>query len=364
MMIEVLFVLIVTAMAASLLGVFLVLRGMAMVTDAISHTILLGIVLAFFVTNDIRSPWLIIAASLVGLATVYIIELVSKTELIRQDAAIGFVFTALFAIAVILVSKFAGNVHLDMDVVLMGEVIFAPFNRIDILGVSIPNALWQLSIILLINIAFVTLFYKELKVTSFDPKFAYIAGFSVALIHYGLMTLVSVTAVAAFDAVGSILVINFFVAPALTAYLLVRRLGAMIGLAIAFAVLNSVAGYFISFHFDLSVAGTTAFVALITFMIVFLFNSKGFIIRRIQKQHQKKTFSRAMIMMLMNEASHESLSQKEIMSHFNLSEAQFNRHISYLIANEYMEKDEEKYRLTRRGEEFTHYTRLKYELPA
>ncbi|TVT28315.1 metal ABC transporter permease [Salinicoccus cyprini] len=363
-MIEVLFVLIVTAMAASLLGVFLVLRGMAMVTDAISHTILLGIVLAFFVTNDIRSPWLIIAASLVGLATVYIIELVSKTELIRQDAAIGFVFTALFAIAVILVSKFAGNVHLDMDVVLMGEVIFAPFNRIDILGVSIPNALWQLSIILLINIAFVTLFYKELKVTSFDPKFAYIAGFSVALIHYGLMTLVSVTAVAAFDAVGSILVINFFVAPALTAYLLVRRLGAMIGLAIAFAVLNSVAGYFISFHFDLSVAGTTAFVALITFMIVFLFNSKGFIIRRIQKQHQKKTFSRAMIMMLMNEASHESLSQKEIMSHFNLSEAQFNRHISYLIANEYMEKDEEKYRLTRRGEEFTHYTRLKYELPA
>ncbi|WP_237605588.1 metal ABC transporter permease [Salinicoccus sp. ID82-1] len=364
MMIEVLFVLIVTAMAASLLGVFLVLRGMAMVTDAISHTILLGIVLAFFVTNDIRSPWLIIAASLVGLATVYIIELVSKTELIRQDAAIGFVFTALFAIAVILVSKFAGNVHLDMDVVLMGEVIFAPFNRIDILGVSIPNALWQLSIILLINIAFVTLFYKELKVTSFDPKFAYIAGFSVALIHYGLMTLVSVTAVAAFDAVGSILVINFFVAPALTAYLLVRRLGAMIGLALAFAVLNSVAGYFISFHFDLSVAGTTAFVALITFMIVFLFNSKGFIIRRIQKQHQKKTFSRAMIMMLMNEASHESLSQKEIMSHFNLSEAQFNRHISYLIANEYMEKDEEKYRLTRRGEEFTHYTRLKYELPA
>ncbi|MCG1010334.1 metal ABC transporter permease [Salinicoccus sp. ID82-1] len=363
-MIEVLFVLIVTAMAASLLGVFLVLRGMAMVTDAISHTILLGIVLAFFVTNDIRSPWLIIAASLVGLATVYIIELVSKTELIRQDAAIGFVFTALFAIAVILVSKFAGNVHLDMDVVLMGEVIFAPFNRIDILGVSIPNALWQLSIILLINIAFVTLFYKELKVTSFDPKFAYIAGFSVALIHYGLMTLVSVTAVAAFDAVGSILVINFFVAPALTAYLLVRRLGAMIGLALAFAVLNSVAGYFISFHFDLSVAGTTAFVALITFMIVFLFNSKGFIIRRIQKQHQKKTFSRAMIMMLMNEASHESLSQKEIMSHFNLSEAQFNRHISYLIANEYMEKDEEKYRLTRRGEEFTHYTRLKYELPA
>ncbi|WP_246153246.1 metal ABC transporter permease [Salinicoccus hispanicus] len=364
MMIEVLFVLIVTALAASLLGVFLVLRGMAMVTDAISHTILLGIVIAFFITNDIRSPWLIIGASLVGLATVYIIELVSKTELIRQDAAIGFVFTALFAIAIMLVSKYAGNVHLDMDVVLMGEVIFAPFNRIDILGFSIPNALWQLSIILLINIIFVTLFYKELKVTSFDPKFAYIAGFSVAFIHYALMTLVSVTAVAAFDAVGSILVINFFVAPALTAYLMVKRLGAMIGLTLVFAVLNSVAGYCISFYFDLSVAGTTAFVALITFMIVFLFNSKGFISSRIQKMQQKKAFSRAMILMLMSEQSHQSLTREEIMSHFNLSTRQFNRHIDHLLINEYMEKDEERYMLTRRGEEFTHYTRLKYELPA
>ncbi|MFP3360023.1 metal ABC transporter permease, partial [Planococcus sp. SIMBA_143] len=93
--------------------------------------------------------WLIIAASLVGVLTVYIIELVSQTRLIRQDAGIGVVFTALFAVAIILVSKYAGDVHLDMDVVLMGEVIFAPFNRIEIFGLSLPNALWQLPIILL-----------------------------------------------------------------------------------------------------------------------------------------------------------------------------------------------------------------------
>lgn len=363
MMIEVLFVLIVTAMATSLLGVFLVLRGMAMVTDAISHTILLGIVLAFFITNDIRSPWLIIAASLVGVLTVYIIELVSQTRLIRQDAAIGFVFTALFAVAIILVSKYAGDVHLDLDVVLMGEVIFAPFNRIEIFGLSIPNALWQLSIILLINIAFVLLFYKELKITSFDPKFAYIAGFSVAFIHYALMTLVSVTAVAAFDAVGSILVINFFVAPALTAYLLVRRMGTMIMLALSFAVLNSVAGYYTSLYFDLSVAGTTSFIALITFMIVFLFNSNGWVSSFVQKTRQKKQFNRAMILMLLNEKSHESLTQEEIMSHFNLTPKRFNRHIDHLLMNEYIEKHNKNYRLTQRGVEFTHYTRIKYELP-
>lgn len=362
-MIEVLLVLIVTALATSVLGVFLVLRGLSMTTDAISHTILLGIVLAFFITNDIRSPWLIIAASIVGVITVYIIEMVSRTKLVRQDAAIGLVFTALFAVAIILVSKYAGNVHLDMDVVLMGEVIFAPFNRIDILGYSIPNALWQLSIILFINIAFVALFYKELKLTTFDPKFAYIAGFSATFIYYLLMTLVSVTAVAAFDAVGSILVINFFVAPALTAYLLARRLSSMIWLSMLFAVINSVIGYYIGFGFDLSVAGVTSFVALITFMTVFLFNPNGWLNGKIRSVKQKRSFTRAMILMLMNERGHKHLTRDEIIAHFNLEPGQFDKHIEYLLINDYIEKTNGHYTLTERGEEYTHYTRIKYELP-
>ncbi|WP_411843341.1 metal ABC transporter permease [Salinicoccus sp. HZC-1] len=362
-MIEVLLVLVVTALATSVLGVFLVLRGLSMTTDAISHTILLGIVLAFFITNDIRSPWLIIAASVVGVLTVYIIELISRTELVRQDAAIGLVFTALFAVAIILISKYAGDAHLDMDIVLMGEVIFAPFNRIDILGFSIPNALWQLSIILLVNIAFVALFYKELKLTTFDPKFAFIAGFSATFIYYVLMTLVSVTAVAAFDAVGSILVINFFVAPALTAYLLVKRLSSMIWLSMLFAVVNSMLGYFIGFGFDLSIAGVTSFVALITFMLVFIFNSNGWLNGKIRSIKQKRTFTRAMILMLMNEQGHMRLTEAEIVSHFNLDQKQFKKHIEHLLINDYIEKMNGHYTLTERGEEYTHYIRIKYELP-
>lgn len=362
-MIEVLLVLVVTALATSVLGVFLVLRGLSMTTDAISHTILLGIVLAFFVTNDIRSPWLIIAASIVGVLTVYLIELVSRTQLVRQDAAIGLVFTTLFAVAIILISKYAGDVHLDMDVVLMGEVIFAPFNRIDILGFSIPNALWQLSLILVVNIAFVALFYKELKLTTFDPKFAFIAGFSATFIYYVLMTLVSVTAVAAFDAVGSILVINFFVAPALTAYLLVRRLSSMLWLSMFFAVINSVLGYLIGFGYDLSVAGVTSFIALIIFMIVFLFNPNGWLNKKIISMKQKRSFTRAMILMLMNERGHARLTEDEIKAHFNLGRKPFDKHMEDLLMNEYIEKTNGYYTLTRRGEEYTHYTRIKYELP-
>lgn len=362
-MIEVLLVLIVTALATSVPGVFLVLRGLSMTTDAISHTILLGIVLAFFMTNDIRSPWLIIAASIVGIATVYIIELVSRTQLVRQDAAIGLVFTALFAAAIILISKYSGNAHLDMDVVLMGEVLFAPFNRIDVFGFSIPAALWQLSIIMLVNFAFIALFYKELKLTTFDPKFAFIAGFSATFIYYALMTLVSVTAVAAFDAVGSILVINFFVAPALTAYLLVRRLSAMIWLSMLFAVWNSVIGYMIGFSYDLSIAGVTSFTALLTFMAVFIFSPDGWLNSRLRAFRQKRTFTRAMILMLMNERGHTRLTAGEITAHFNLNRKQFDNHMEHLLINDYIEKKNGQYTLTERGEEYTHYTRIKYELP-
>ena len=276
-MIEVFLVLLVTALASSLLGVFLVLKGQAMTTDAISHTILLGIVIAFFITNDLRSPLLIVGAAVIGLITVYLIELVTSSGMMKQDAAIGIVFTALFAGAVILVSRYADDVHLDIDVVLMGQVLFAPLNRIDILGVSLPYALVQLTVVLIINVLFVLIFYKELKVTSFDPVYAAAAGISTTLIYYLLMTLVSVTAVTAFDAVGSILVISFFVAPAITAYLVTKRLSHMIWLTLITAEFNSLAGCTFGYFTDISISGSVASVSLMTFLAVFFFNKNGWI---------------------------------------------------------------------------------------
>jgi manganese/zinc/iron transport system permease protein len=276
-MIEVFLVLLVTALASSLLGVFLVLKGQAMTTDAISHTILLGIVIAFFITNDLRSPLLIVGAAVIGLITVYLIELVTSSGMMKQDAAIGIVFTALFAGAVILVSRYADDVHLDIDVVLMGQVLFAPLNRIDILGVSLPYALVQLTVVLIINVLFVLIFYKELKVTSFDPVYAAAAGISTTLIYYLLMTLVSVTAVTAFDAVGSILVISFFVAPAITAYLVTKRLSHMIWLTLITAAFNSLTGCTFGYFTDISISGSVASVSLMTFLAVFFFNKNGWI---------------------------------------------------------------------------------------
>ncbi|RMG68597.1 MAG: metal ABC transporter permease, partial [Calditrichaeota bacterium] len=182
----------VVALACALPGVYLVLRKMAMMSDAISHAILFGIVIAFFVTGDITSPFLIAAAALTGLLTVSLVELIYRTRLVKEDASIGLVFPLLFSIGVILISHYADRVHLDTDAVLLGELAFAPFNRLVIWGIDWgPKALYVMGGILLLNAGFIYFFYKELKLATFDPALAAALGFAPGLIHYLLMGLVS-----------------------------------------------------------------------------------------------------------------------------------------------------------------------------
>ena len=193
---------IIVAVACSLPGVFLVLRKMAMMTDAITHTVLLGIVIAFFITHDLSSPLLIVGSALMGVLTVFLIELLNSTKLVSEDSAIGVVFPLLFSIAIIIITRFAGNVHLDTDAVLLGELAYAPFNRLYLFGRDLgPKAIYSMGTILLINLIFIVLFFKELKIVTFDPALATILGFSPPIIHYTLMTLVSVTAVGALNGV-------------------------------------------------------------------------------------------------------------------------------------------------------------------
>ena len=132
---------ILISVACSLLGVFLVLRSMSMLTDAISHTVLLGIVLSFFITHKFDSPLLIIGATLTGLLTVYLVELITDINLVKEDAAIGIVLSVLFSIAVVLISKYTANIHLDIDAVLLGEIAFAPFHTTEIFGFKIASGI-------------------------------------------------------------------------------------------------------------------------------------------------------------------------------------------------------------------------------
>jgi manganese/zinc/iron transport system permease protein len=287
----------VTAAACALPGVFLVLRRMSLMSDAISHAILLGIVLAFFVTENIASPLLVVAAAATGVLTVSLVELLNRTRLVREDAAIGLVFPALFSVGVILISRFAGNVHLDVDAVLLGELAFAPFNRLVVGGMDLgPRTLWLMVAVLLLNAAFIAAFYKELKLTTFDAALAGALGFAPGVVHYLFMTLVSVTAVGAFEAVGSVLVVALMIAPPASAYLLTDRLPRMIGLSMGLAVVSALAGYWMSYLFDVSIAGSMATMTGVVFLLVFLFApERGLLAIARRRRRQRWEFAQTML---------------------------------------------------------------------
>ncbi|MEC1386363.1 metal ABC transporter permease [Aerococcus viridans] len=276
-------VVMITAVSCALLGVFLVLKNMAMVADALSHTVLLGIVLGYFIAGDLDSPILFVGAALFGVMTVYAIEYVVNKFAIQSDAATGLVFTLLFALAIILISKYARNVHLDVDVVLSGEVVFATLNTMEIFGIQVPISFARMFAMLVINLAFVAVAYQQLKVSIFDPVYAKSIGVAVGFLNLVLMTLVSITTVVAFDTVGAILVISLMVAPALSAHLLSKRLSIMLLVALLYGAINSILGYYVALHFNVSISGTIAFAGFVTFLLTLLFAPNGLIGKRFKR---------------------------------------------------------------------------------
>jgi manganese/zinc/iron transport system permease protein len=279
----------VVAVACALPGVFLVLRKMALMSDALSHAILLGIVVAFFAVRNLESPILIVGAAVTGLLVVSAVEVLNRTKLLKEDAAIGLVFPALFSIGVILVSRFAEDVHLDVDAVLLGELAFAPFDRLILFGYDIgPRALVSMSVILLLNVIFLAVFYKELKLATFDPGLAAALGFAPGLIHYGLMAIVSVTAVGAFDSVGSILVVALMIAPPISAYLLTDKLFSMIAISAGIGLVSAVSGYWLARFLDASIAGSMATMTGLVFLLVFLFAPERGVVAQVRRRIRQR----------------------------------------------------------------------------
>ena len=269
---EIQLIAVVVAVTCAIPGVFLVLQRMSMMSDAISHAILPGIVVAFLLTGDLGSPWMILGAATAGVLTVALVEILRKTGLLKEDAAIGIVFPALFSVGVVLIAQYAGDVHLDIDAVLLGELAFAPFDRITIIGMDFgPRALFVMSAIFLVDVAFIVVFFKELKLTSFDKALAGALGFAPAFLHYVLMGLVSITAVGAFDAVGSILVVALMVAPPATAYLLTDGLKPMMFISVGIGALSAITGYWMARLLDASIAGSMATMTGVIFLAAVVF---------------------------------------------------------------------------------------------
>ena len=268
------------SISCGLLGCFLILRKMAMIGDAISHAVLPGIVIAFLFSGSLDSFPMLIGAATFGLLTTYLIEIFNKKGGLQKDASIGITFTWLFAVGVILISLYADNVHIDQDCVLFGEIAYVALEPLASFfpGISAPNTVWVLSIVMVLIITMIIVGYKGLFLTTFDPSFATTIGVSTVMWHYLLMSAVSVTTVVSFESVGAILVVALLIAPAATAYLITDQLKKMLLIAAFIGIIASIGGYYLALWLDASIAAAMATVLGVEFTLVFLFHPKNGII--------------------------------------------------------------------------------------
>lgn len=260
-----------TAVACAIPGTYLVLRRMSMMSDAISHSVLPGIIIAFLIVLDRASPLIILGAAMSGLLMVYLTELINRSKLVKTDASIGLVFPGLFSIGVILISMQMSSVHFHEHSVLVGDITLSALNTWSVAGVDLgPKSIYILGSVIVINLIFILLFFKELNITTFDSQLASVLGFRNHTLHYLFMTIVSITAVASFDSAGSILVIALFIVPASTAHLFTRTVSKMILWAVIFAIISSIGGFYLSIYFDAAVSGGIAVMCGIIFLIVLI----------------------------------------------------------------------------------------------
>jgi len=346
----------IVAIACAIPGTFLVLRKMALISDAISHSILPGLVLGFFITHDLNSPLLIIMAALSGVVTVILVEFIQKTKLVKEDTAIGLVFPVLFSIGVIMIAKNANDVHLDTDAILLGELAFAPFDRFLVDGSDLgPKSLWIIGTILLITIGLLFAFFKELKISTFDVGLATALGFSPIMIHYGLMSVASITIVGSFDAVGAILVVALMIAPAATAYLLTDNLKRMLSLSVVFGVFSAIAGYWLAHWLDASISGSMTTILGIVFLLVYLFAPKRGLISVLYRNKQQQ-IEVSLLTFLLHLNNHQEISERHINhlnEHINWRRVKSKSVLDLALKNNMIIIDKSIISLTDKGKNFT-----------
>ncbi|HST41306.1 MAG TPA: metal ABC transporter permease [Conexibacter sp.] len=283
------------ATAAGLLGPFLVLRRVALMSDAVSHAVLPGIVAVYLLFGS-RAPLpVILGAGLFAVLCVIAIDWLRATRLVASDAAIALVFPALFALGVLGVTKWASGAHLDLDATIYGEIAFAPFETIDFAGVEVARSIVLLGGVALANAALVALLWKELKATTFDPEFSRTIGISPVLLSRLLLIAVAVTAVTAFESVGAILVVTLLIVPAATAYLLADRIVTMIAVTLAIGWFSAIAGHTAALQVDASIAGAMGLVASCCFVLALLLSPQyGLLARRRQRGRRRREVREAL----------------------------------------------------------------------
>ena len=245
-----------------------------MMGDALSHAVLPGIVIAYLISGSRASVPLFLGAIIMGIITTLLIQFFSSKGKMQADAAMGTVFTFLFAVGVILVTKYAGEADIDADCVLHGEIAFVPLQTSSFLGLGVPSPVWTLlGLLALVQLVF-WIGYKGWLITSFNGEYAKSIGIKTAVWHYTLMAATSVATVVSFESVGAILVIAFLVVPAATAYLITDNLKRMTLYILLQGLLSAVLGYFLSEWVSGSISGSMAVASFVLFAGSFIWSKK------------------------------------------------------------------------------------------
>jgi manganese/zinc/iron transport system permease protein len=236
------------AIACALPGCFMVLRRMSMMGDAISHAVLPGLALGFLLTGSRASFPMFIGAAVMGLLTAFFTQCISKWGKVDRGAAMGITFTTMFALGLLLIVQAADHVDIDPSCVLYGALEWTPFDTVGTIDwagytIDVPRAAVVLGVVLCLNLAVIVVLFKEFKISAFDPELATSLGIHSQLMHYLLMAMVAVTTVAAFESVGSIIVIAMLVVPAATAQLLTDNLKFMLIISAVVGVLAAILGH-------------------------------------------------------------------------------------------------------------------------
>lgn len=254
--------------SCGLIGTYIMLRRMSLIGDALAHAVLPGVVVSFMVAGKSEAA-LFIGAVVSGILTVLLIGFVNRNSKIKEDTSIGIIFTGAFALGILMVSQLK-QVHIDLSSYLFG----------DVLGVSTGDITLSM-IIMFVIILCIVLFYKQLLLTSFDPTMAMTIGISTTLVHYMLMTLLSMSIVAGLQSVGVILIIAMLITPPATAYLLSNNLKKILLLSAMFGTISAITGLYLSYHFNFASGASIVLVAVALFMLAFLFSPKEGVVTKL-----------------------------------------------------------------------------------
>lgn len=269
--------------ACGLVGNYLLLRRMALVGDAISHSVLPGLVVAFLIAHSRNIPVMFAGALAAGLVTVFLIEFIHKKTRVKTDAAICVSFTSLFAIGVVLTNMIdKGGLHIDAECILYGEIALVPLAPVTTLfGHALgPQPVIQMLGVTIGVILLIVVFYKELLVSSFDSALTTSLGFNATALHYGLMAVLSIVVVSAFEAVGAVMVVAMLIIPGMTAAQISSRLPIRHWLVAVHSLLSSLLGLHLSIWLNCSMAGAMVVSGAGLFVIAWVFTSRNFLTRR------------------------------------------------------------------------------------